>query len=88
MLSARFISRLSLDLVLLLAVWSGYPIVALIAGFVGACFFPAYLEFLAAGFLYDALFGLNGSQFMFGLSGTITTAILLVILRPLKLLVR
>ncbi len=80
--------RLLFDCVVLISVLFGWWPVALIVGFVGAWFFPAYLEFLAAGFLYDALFGLNSSQFMFGLAGTLTTAVLLAILRPLKLLVR
>jgi len=67
--------RIACDLILAICVIYGWWYVALPIGVCAVWFFPIYLEFILGGFVYDALFGMNGSFLLAGYAGLIVTVI-------------
>jgi hypothetical protein len=53
------ISRVVVDIILVLCVIFGWWYAALPLGLIASWFFPYYAEFILAGLFYDALFGLG-----------------------------
>ncbi len=82
------IIRIILDLFLLLAVISGWWIVALTVCIFSLFYFKNFFEILIFGVIFDALFGFNENLGYLGYIGTIVTVTTYIIFRWLKTILR
>ena len=80
--------RITLDVILFLLVIFGWWFVAIPVAAIGAWVFPSYAEIVIAGFLYDALFGMNRGMGIMGYAFTIGAALILAGLAYLKIVAR
>ena len=80
--------RIVLDIALFLAVIFGWWYVALPLGLILVWAFPWYAELVAAGFIYDALFGMNRGLGVLGFMGLFAALILFAIATLFKVVVR
>jgi len=80
--------RIIMDIVLTISVIFGWWFVYIPLGLICLWFFPYYAEFIALGFLHDALFGMGRGLGIMAYAGTLATAAVAVIFSVGKLVVR
>ncbi|MDB5238681.1 MAG: hypothetical protein JWO00_16 [Candidatus Parcubacteria bacterium] len=77
-MNPHLLFRLAVDAVLAVCVLFGLWYIALPVGAIALFRFPYFMELTAAGFAYDALFGMNASSgnmsFIAAYAGTLSTA--------------
>ncbi|MES2216380.1 MAG: hypothetical protein V4481_03720 [Patescibacteria group bacterium] len=84
----RIITRIIIDIAILLCLIHGWGFVALPLGIVGALVFPFYIELILAGVMYDALFGFTAGQGFAGYLGTIISTVFIFIVIIIKKIMR
>ncbi|MDD5165632.1 MAG: hypothetical protein PHG25_03840 [Candidatus Pacebacteria bacterium] len=82
------IFRILLDIALFICVIHGWWFIALPIVFIGVLRLYFVVEIIVAGIMYDALFGMVVPAGIWGYAGIITAAVILIILRLLKKVVR
>lgn len=80
--------RITLDVIVFIAVIFGWWFVFIPLAIIGTWVFPRYAEIVIAGFLYDSLFGIGRSLGLFGYAFTIVTAIIIAISAYMKIVVK
>ncbi|MGC9605714.1 MAG: hypothetical protein ABSF56_03100 [Minisyncoccia bacterium] len=80
--------RIIIDVVITLCAILGLWYVALPLGLVAAWLFPYYVELVAVGFVYDAIFGMGRGLGLFGYAGVIAGAVLLAVVSFLRFVIR
>ncbi len=75
-MNQHILFRIAIDLALAACVFFGWWYAALPIGIIAAFRFSYYIELVAAGFAYDALFGMGaGIGFISGYIGTLAAAL-------------
>ncbi len=88
-MTARDITlRITLDIVILIAVLLGWWFVFIPLAVIGAWLFPRYVEIVIAGFLHDALYGMYHGLGIWGYAYTISAAIILALCSYMKIVLK
>lgn len=80
--------RITIDVIIVIAVLMGWWFVALPVGIIAAWVFPKYLELIVFSFMHDVLFGFSNSMIIWSYSWTIVSSIIIVAMYFLKVIVR
>lgn len=80
--------RITLDVIIFVAVIFGWWFMFIPLAIIGAWFFPRYAELVLAGFMHDALYGIGRGYGIMGYAYTIGAAILLAVCAYMKIVVK
>ena len=81
-------TRIILDILIFLAVIHGWWFIALPLCILGVAIFGYFIEFIVAGFVYDAIYGIGTGRGVREYAGTIISVVILAIVAGLKNVMR
>lgn len=87
-MNRKLAGRIVFDIVLGACVFFGWWHVGLLVGFCALWLFPYYAELVLAGLAFDALYGMNDGQGIWGYAGVLAAIVLMAIVAAFTAFIR